>query len=335
MFGFGNINIQSYDELLEYFSEEQILEHYYGKIMLDQRFSYRTDDKTPSAIFYEKNGRIRFKDFGLNEPSMDVLDFLRFDQVQFHKMHYGKMLDKIYADLFEHGYEVGNIQPLKKSFKVPINIKYGFKFKDFELEFWKSRKILLETLRVFEVTRCIEWKFGDRLWHGSVPGDPMFTYIFDKERLSVQGYRPIPKVPTEDIKKEKFRTKNCSGILMGENFLPDTGDVVFMTKSMKDIMSIYQSGFPAVSGFGENHSITENQLKDLRRRFKHVVTFYDNDQTGILAAKTLLQRHGLPYVWIPKTLRPLKDPNDLICKLNQDALTKFLTSFIDKHLIPF
>ena len=46
-------------------------------------------------------------------------------------------------------------------------------------------------------------------------------------------------------------------------------------------MVLYNLGIAAIAPQSETQFIEENVLEDLRKRFKHIVLLFDNDQTGI------------------------------------------------------
>lgn len=63
--------------------------------------------------------------------------------------------------------------------------------------------------------------------------------------------------------------------------LPKSGDAIVITKSLKDIMVLYELGIPAIAPISENCYLTEAQHNKLVKRFDKVVLFYDNDRAGI------------------------------------------------------
>lgn len=63
--------------------------------------------------------------------------------------------------------------------------------------------------------------------------------------------------------------------------LPESGDVVIVTKALKDTMTLYEYGIPSIAPCSENVFLTENQYNKLKKRFKHIILLYDNDYTGI------------------------------------------------------
>lgn len=61
----------------------------------------------------------------------------------------------------------------------------------------------------------------------------------------------------------------------------DGGDLLVITKSLKDSMLLYEYGIPAIAPISENLFLTPNQLEKCRKKFKHICVIYDNDLAGI------------------------------------------------------
>lgn len=78
--------------------------------------------------------------------------------------------------------------------------------------------------------------------------------------------------------------------------LPESGDYVVITKSLKDVMVLYEFGIPAIAPISENCYLTEAQHAKLVRRFKHVVLLYDNDRAGKYNAIKFYRKHPELYV---------------------------------------
>ena len=60
----------------------------------------------------------------------------------------------------------------------------------------------------------------------------------------------------------------------------DGGDFIVVTKSMKDVMELYEFGIPAIAPCSENLFVTDSQYNRLKEKFKHIICFYDNDWAG-------------------------------------------------------
>lgn len=69
--------------------------------------------------------------------------------------------------------------------------------------------------------------------------------------------------------------------------LPESGDYLIVTKAMKDVMTLYEYGIPAIAPCSENLFITETQYANLKKRFKWIGCLYDMDIPGVQAEKRI------------------------------------------------
>ena len=131
----------------------------------------------------------------------------------------------------------------------------------------------------------------------------MYAYkIFDKFKI----YRPYSL-----YRKDKWRT-NCSTIdVQGFEQLPENGDLLIITKSLKDVMVLYKLGYNAVALQSENDKLNYKIYQNLSERFKRIVILFDNDEPGILNAEIFSERYGIPYTFIPISEK-IKDISDYI-----------------------
>lgn len=63
--------------------------------------------------------------------------------------------------------------------------------------------------------------------------------------------------------------------------IPKSGEYIVITKSLKDVMTLYCLGVPAIAPISENCFLSEAQYNRLRERFKYIVLVYDNDRPGL------------------------------------------------------
>lgn len=88
-------------------------------------------------------------------------------------------------------------------------------------------------------------------------------------------------------------TSRINGLIQ----LPEKGDIVVITKSMKDVMTLYRLGLPAVATQGESILPNQELITDLKQRFTHVVSMYDFDSAGIRSAAHLRREYDIaPYM---------------------------------------
>jgi len=101
--------------------------------------------------------------------------------------------------------------------------------------------------------------------------------------------------PFED-KKFKFRNNYATGYVEGALQLRFEQDFCIITKSMKEIMFLYEHfGWECVAGPSENSYISDHFMKEvLFKKYKRVYIWLDNDEAGINAQK----RYTDLYPWL-------------------------------------
>ncbi len=134
--------------------------------------------------------------------------------------------------------------------------------------------------------------------------EPCFVY---SEQEGMQIYRPLSK------KSKKWRM-NCK-IIHGLEQLDKRKKYTFViiTKSRKDVMVLYELGYPAIAIGAENFKLS---IKELRKiiNTKYFIVLLDNDKTGIKAAKELVKQDKDTKMIVTGGNTDIKDISDYILK---------------------
>ena len=67
------------------------------------------------------------------------------------------------------------------------------------------------------------------------------------------------------------------------------GNYLVVTKSLKDVMCLYEFGIPSIAPCSENLFLTEAQYNRIKTKFKRIFLLYDLDIPGVKAAKRIKQ----------------------------------------------
>ena len=130
--------------------------------------------------------------------------------------------------------------------------------------------------------------------------------------------------------EKRFLTNWPSKKVQGYEQLPKSGNLLVITKSMKDVMSLYSFGISAIAPNSENLFISENMLKDLKSRFKHILVIYDQDRAGKYNLGKIRKKYPeLNYFIIPKELKS-KDFSDLVSNCGREKVKEYIKEFISK-----
>lgn len=100
-------------------------------------------------------------------------------------------------------------------------------------------------------------------------------------------------------------------MIQGSKQLPKCGDLLVITKSLKDVMAMDNFGITAIAPCSENVFITLYQYIKLKARFKDIILLYDNDLPGISAMNRIRKKFEIDVYFIPRKLHS-KDFSDLV-----------------------
>jgi hypothetical protein len=123
-----------------------------------------------------------------------------------------------------------------------------------------------------------------------------FNYDNKRERAFVyqieEGFNYQIYFPDRPTRKHR----TSAGSLVGWwRFLPESGELVVITKSWKDCFYLRQFDIPAIFPVnGERVLLDEARVQELRRRFTNVIVLLDNDRTGLAALAKYRRVYGLP-----------------------------------------
>lgn len=79
------------------------------------------------------------------------------------------------------------------------------------------------------------------------------------------------------------------------------GDDLVITKSLKDVMVLYEHGIPAIAPCSENLFVSDSQYDRLKKKYKRIYLFYDNDEPGIKAMCKIKKQHtDLRVLFLPR-----------------------------------
>ena len=317
------------DKILEKLSQEEIFQAYFPyEIKTNNRYTnpLREDDTCPGCFFKYLDNTLMFVDFAHNPTHMDCFTFIQ----KMYDLSFYEVLCKISVDyglkihrpsvLFED--KTFYVKPKKPSLfkeeKAESIIKVITKaFEVRDLEYWEQFGITLPTLQHFNVKPVYRTWIDGLFFHEYSNDDPMYRY---RSKGKFKIYRPFA------TKWYKFRTNISGGILDGWEYLPDKGDTLIITKSYKDIMTLYELGYNSISVRAESALISDNAAKLLSARFKNIYIWFDNDNAGNKFSKKMADKYGWNIILFPKDYP--KDPSDFVKKYDKLALKNFIKKII-------
>lgn len=329
-----NLNKEEYDnlelltdtKLLELVDSYDVFSHYIGKdVPIKTAFNspLRNDDIPSFALFYGTNAqRLMYKDFATGD-SGDVIVFV---QKMFGYSTYFEALSRIASDFKITGYYYHKLgskskvvgEYVKRNVPVkhdPVNL--GIKRRSWnwrDKQFWSSFCISKKTLEKYWVSP-VSYIF----FNGSPVKVEPHAYAYKEykdNKVSYKIYQPFSK-------NNKWINNANDSVHQGYRQLPSEGELLILTKSLKDVMSIHDTaGIPSVALQSESITIKESVLYEYQQRFDEVILLWDNDAPGRKHAA----RFGIPKIFMPEELG--KDYSDVAKAVGKKEVSKLLKSMI-------
>lgn len=304
------------------------MEHYLGiPVKRGLHRSPLREDARPTCAFYRNNrGDLIFKDFGNGFSG----NFISVVMCKFGCSFY--MALQIIANDFgiiKRDNMEQNVTKIKytntvfdetKSAIIQVQIR---EFQQYELNYWGHYGINPSTLKKFKV-----YSAQNVFLNGN-----LFTY--ERDNQLVFGYYGGIKSGIEqwriyypEKRKYRFISNWKSTQLQGAAQLPkEGGDYLVITKSLKDVMALYEFNIPAIAPISENVFVTEIQYKKLLSKFKNIILLYDNDLPGISSANKIRKNFSDVLVtYIPRRYH-VKDFSDFRKKYGRQKTLGLIEEF--------
>lgn len=289
------------ESILSKVSEYDIYERYLGKFKIGMIYNspFRKDKNPSFGIYRGRQGNLMFKDHG-DGVSGNVIKFV---QLITGINDYQQILIKIHNDMRLTNNQIAKC--IREAEEEQIQTVIGIVKQPYTLaglRYWKQFGISSYTLKKFNV-----YSIKYYLCNGIVKAiykdeNPMFAYqVYDKFKI----YRPLGD------KFTKWRNNLTDHDIQGYAQLPESGDLLIITKSLKDVMVLYEMGIPAISPSSESTFIPQDVLDIVLKRFKQVIILFDRDVAGVRQSRSNSLKTGLYAMFIHKKYKA-KDISDAV-----------------------
>jgi hypothetical protein len=330
----------SKSEILKYFNELEIFQHYIedevslGKLIL----SPLRREKNPSFGFFVGEGNeVCFNDFKLGKG--DFIQFLRLRD----GLTYFEALSKVANDFNLQDDYVCKIYPKSASDKDKVRIvkddmlskytgyylgKKAREWQSHDVLFWRQYGIGKQTLEFFNVQPISFIFIGDKCF----PADK-YTYCFIEMKDGIETY----KIYQPFNENYKWINNHNNSVWQGWTQLPEKGETLIITKSLKDVMCLYEvAKLPAIAMQSENVLPKRHIFEQLKSRFTDIELLYDNDfdknpNWGRIFADKFATEFGLVDSFIPSKYES-KDFSDLVKNFGKEIANEIL---FRETLLPF
>ena len=339
-----NKELVSKEGLLRYIKDVDVYRFYTNKeveLNNSMKSPLRKDNNPSFGYFvYRDSNEIFFKDFVLGSG-----DFVVFVQ-KLLGLNYFEALSKIATD-FDLSFYF-HIKDFKRNSKIYDSTNYSTKddllskvntsrlnrrFRDWklhDLKFWLDYGIDVDILEKYNVNPIDYIFINDK-----IIGADKYAYSFTENKDGKQTY----KIYQPYNKNYKWLNNHDDSVWQGWEQLPSTNEILIITKSLKDVMSIVNNtDYPAVALQSESCYPKEHIINELHSRFDLIYILYDNDfdkevNWGQEFSEKLADKFRLFNICINDKYNS-KDFSDLIKNIGKEHSKKVLIDMVENYL-PF
>lgn len=289
------------DKILSLVTEKDIVEHYVKQKITskEQYMSPLREEKSPSFTFKQYGNKIIWRDWGTGLFGDAFTLVCKLYDCNFHEalhridndLHLGLTNRYLPSKPIEKKIDVGDNDYTVKRHIILVE-KQPYTLADYN--YWRQYGISLRTLMEYDVKSCRYVWLDEKLIRQYKNSNPVYAYKFkDEDHIYYKIYCPL------EVKRRKWVFNGSANCYEGYDQLPLHGEVLIITKSMKDIMCLHDIGYPAISLQGESNKLTQEFYEKLCRRFGKLVLLYDNDEAGRNGSSKISNKFGIRELFIP------------------------------------
>ena len=183
---------------------------------------------------------------------------------------------------------------IKKSFSKE-RIKIGIKKRPcnkHDANYWKQFGIRKKTLIKYNVAP-ISYVF----YNGKAVKLEKLAYSYQEVKDNIISY----KIYQPYNKRFKWINNANYSVHQGYRQLPESGDLLIITKSLKDVMSLHDVvNITAIGLQSESVLMKQSVMDEYKRRFKEVICLFDNDKAGEKLSVEFTEKYHIPHFFMPK-----------------------------------
>jgi 5S rRNA maturation endonuclease (ribonuclease M5) len=317
----------SREDILKYVTQEEVYSYYLGEsvVHLGVFNSPLREDNVPSfALYFHKINQdvLMFKDYATN----DCGDFVVLAMKLFG-LSYKEALWKIAYDLGISQFDVSATKQqieytrLIRKEKVRLGIKVRpWLIKD--KQYWSSFGISKSTLKKFNVYPISHVFFNDT---AVAVTSLAYCYVEQKDgEVSYKIYQPL------EVKQKKWINNANYSVHQGYTQLPNKGNLLIITKSLKDVMSLHDClEVPSIGLQSESVMMKQSVMDEYQQRFSKVICLFDNDDAGVKLSNEFTARYNVPHIFVPK-LPKVTDFSDLVKVVGKEEAIKTTKKLINE-----
>lgn len=319
----------TFSNVFKYVSDYDIFRYYcpdFKEVGNKFKSPFRKEKQASAVVYSTPTGHLRFNDFVL--PTMSSVEFVK----EMYSITLGEALNKIVLDfkikeIFAVDWGGDTPSPSKapilynkqiiKATDTILQVRYR-PWNEADIQFWGQYGISISTLTLFNV-HPIDYFWINESRFKAEKYAYSYNYYWEKGIYRRKIYQPYSKTA-------KWFA-NGGKVVQGESKLPYHGQLLIVTKALKDVMALYELGYTAIAPSSEKTMPSNFYMDKQKKRFLNLVLFLDNDETGKEASIKHSEHLNIPYILIPDEYC-IKDISDYVKKYGQDKSRKLMEKLL-------
>ena len=316
----------NWENILKHISTYDMFKYYISSFKTVKKpfcSELRKDRKPSCSIKILSDGTAIYKDFSTNE-TFTIISYLK-NKYSLAYMNILIMISNDFGLGMHDGIKKGKSmikkgkvykkQPKYKGVSIEISSK---NFNKKGILYWEQYGITKEILSKFEVKQITAYSLNGQ--YGPIGNyEIAFAYYFGNGKYKL--LRP-------ERKEYKWMTNCKSKDVQGIRQLPTKGKTLLITKSLKDIMTLYSIGAHSIAPQSESTLLSLKGIEKTKQNWEIIFIYYDNDEAGLRMAKEHSKLYGIPYIYNP--LGSPKDASDYYKKYGKEKLQIMLKKLLDE-----
>jgi hypothetical protein len=297
--------------ILSKISQIDIFEYYLNiNVRFGQLFcSPLRKDSHPTCSFKWVGGYLYFRDWSENKPKncfqivMEIKGCNFYEALEFINMELSNKVIPYSVSPDKVIYEKQQIK--NKSNKKIIDIKINKYYQKEIISYFKSYKLTNKQMKKFNIFPISKVWLDNKLFYSYNNNDPAVAYYFGTDEKGNKRWKIY------FFKRNNYRFIGNTNRINGWIQLPESGKLLVITKSLKDVACLDLFNIPAISMQNETTIPYDYIIEELKQRFTTIVSLYDFDRTGVINANKLKKLYSIPYLFF-KNIPNVKDFSDYV-----------------------
>lgn len=318
--------------VLKLVSPYQIFKYYTPELNLGKVISspFRTDNDPSFGLFIGKDsGEVLYNDLRGGNSGNWVSYLMKLYGLEFYDV-----LRMVNRDMNLQLMDFSNttIKTQKITSKIVTDLKEEDKNKDLILNvrkrkwkqidgnYWLPYGITSDLLGE-ETSPIITYWFNN--WKSVLADELAYVYdfYFDGVIWRRKIYQPLSKT-------DKWKTNLNNLVIDGIKDIPKSGELLIITKSRKDRLVLKSLGYNAIATNNESSWIPDVNFEKLKHRFKRIVVFFDNDETGMTNSLKFAEKYEIDRIFITDFSEKIQDIADYRKEHGKQSTIKLLKQLL-------